>query len=289
MARTDPTGGHVARRVRDASGGGPARRYRRARRPAIAQLAGTGASRRWRGGCWTSSRAAPGEVARRGRALGDGAPGHPRDAARAGGRHRGPEPTGTAGLVLVAPYLPMLFDRLAITSGGRLPDSDAAGRAMDVLHAIAHGDAEAPRGRAPGAAALRRPARPAAPPGPAARAAGGRDWWRTSCARSSRAGRRWAAPRSTGLREAFLRREGLLRRTRERRRARGDAPRLRHAARPAALEHRRDQARLDARSRSMSIGENRLESSRQGCILTAVLRLQMHGGLPCRSTARSMR
>ncbi len=120
--------------------------------------------------------------------------------------------TRTAGLVLVAAYLPTLFERLALADRTGLLGPEAAARATDVLHAVVHGADDGRHDTRPLERLLcgipdGEPLRPPLPLEPG-QAAVVDDLLRTVIAR-------WAALGSTtvaGLREAFLQREGLLRR-----------------------------------------------------------------------------
>jgi hypothetical protein len=131
---------------------------------------------------------------------------------RGEGEAPGPQAlTRTAGLVLLAPYLPTLFARLDLVVRAAFTGPVAIEQAADVLHHLAHGGPAAAR---PDDRPLERllcglgPEVPLRPPLPLdARAAAVAD----DLARAVIA--RWSALGATsveGLREAFLRREGLL-------------------------------------------------------------------------------
>ncbi|MCB1354410.1 MAG: hypothetical protein KDK03_16895 [Rhodobacteraceae bacterium] len=119
--------------------------------------------------------------------------------------------TRSAGLVLLAPYLPMLFSRLELLSQNRLRDGAAIEMALDALHTLASGDAELPGDALPLERLLcavpegleLRPPAPLADPGRRALADG---LLRAVIAE-------WGALGQTspdGLRAAFLRRDGQL-------------------------------------------------------------------------------
>jgi hypothetical protein len=120
--------------------------------------------------------------------------------------------TRSAGLVLLAPYLPTLFQRLDLLDRNGFRDAGAVDRGLDVLHALAHGaDNLRPGGRPLErllcAVPADRPLRPPLPLAPA-EAAVADDLLTAVVAR-------WTALGTTsvaGLREAFLAREGHLRR-----------------------------------------------------------------------------
>jgi hypothetical protein len=117
-----------------------------------------------------------------------------------------------AGLVLVGPFLPMLFERLELTERGRFRGPGAAERGVAVLQAVAHGVGPAPPDERPlerlicGVPWERR----LPPPAPLDRPAVGLIEGLLASVIE-----RWSAIGGTsvaGLREAFLQREGLLRR-----------------------------------------------------------------------------
>jgi Contractile injection system tape measure protein len=62
------------------------------------------------------------------------------DERSAGAEAEGPRVVRAAGLVLIAPFLPMLFERLELTVRGAFRGRDAADRAVGVLNAVAYGD-----------------------------------------------------------------------------------------------------------------------------------------------------
>ena len=121
--------------------------------------------------------------------------------------------TRTAGLVLVAPYLPTLFARLELVGRAGFLGAEATARGLDALHAVAHGSAEVrpddrPLERLLCGVPEGEPLRPPLPLS-APQAAIVADLLAAVVAR-------WTALGATsvdGLREAFLVRDGLLRRT----------------------------------------------------------------------------
>ena len=115
--------------------------------------------------------------------------------------------------MLVAPYLPMLFERLELTGRAGFLGPEATARGLDALHAVAYGGAETRLDDRPLERLLcgvpegepLRPPLPLAPPEAAIVA----DLLAAVVAR-------WTALGATsvdGLRQAFLLRDGLLRRT----------------------------------------------------------------------------
>ena len=119
------------------------------------------------------------------------------------------EGTRTAGLVLVAVYLPMLFDRLEITDGGGFRGPGAVERGMDALAALVWGEAPVAEPRRLERLLCGVPGdRPVRAVRPLAEAGLVQDLLGTVIARWDALGRTSVA----GLREAFLQREGLLRR-----------------------------------------------------------------------------
>ena len=115
--------------------------------------------------------------------------------------------------MLVAPYLPMLFERLELTGRAGFLGPEATVRGLDALHAVAYGGAETRLDDRPlERLALRRARRRAAAPAAAARAAEAAIVADLLAAVVAR----WTALGATsvdGLRQAFLLRDGLLRRT----------------------------------------------------------------------------
>jgi hypothetical protein len=117
-----------------------------------------------------------------------------------------------AGLVLLAPYLPVLFERLGLVRAGQAPGLEA-GPAMDVLQALLSRDVPErldarPLERIVCGLPLEGPLPPPRPLEPEATGVV-EDLLRAVVAR-------WSAIGNTsvdGLREAFLQREGILRRT----------------------------------------------------------------------------
>lgn len=124
----------------------------------------------------------------------------------------GPWAVRSAGIALVAPFLPMLFERLELTGDGRFLSAEAEERAIRVLEAVVHGSDAPPMGgqrleRLLCGVAWDRRLGPPLPPD--AEALNLIDGLLASVIA------RWSAIGSTsvaGLREAFLQRDGLLRR-----------------------------------------------------------------------------
>jgi hypothetical protein len=119
-------------------------------------------------------------------------------------------PTDAAGLVLVAPHLGALFARLGASQDWRLATPEGAARALDLMHAVLHGTTEAPAGARPlERLLLGLPEEMELPPPRPLEAA---DAAVVDGMLGAVIGQ-WGAlgqTSVTGLREAFLRRDGLL-------------------------------------------------------------------------------